>query len=72
MPKKSGECLMTVPEVGARETKAKARTRWRRPQEDIDAIVRIVAAHGDPFAVLGLHEHGDGWVARCFMPGAER
>ena len=27
--------------------------------------------HGDPFAVLGVHEVGNGFVARCFVPHAE-
>jgi 1,4-alpha-glucan branching enzyme len=36
---------------------------------DIDAIT--LASHPDPFAVLGIHPAGDGFVARCFIPGAE-
>ncbi|OLP61022.1 1,4-alpha-glucan branching enzyme [Xaviernesmea oryzae] len=40
------------------------------PREDIDAI--IGARHGDPFAVLGLHDkNGGGLLARCLIPGAE-
>ena len=35
---------------------------------DIDAILE--SRHWDPFAVLGLHEAGDKYVARCFLPGA--
>jgi 1,4-alpha-glucan branching enzyme len=35
---------------------------------DIEAIV--AGAHGDPFAVLGVHPSGDGFVARCFIPHA--
>jgi 1,4-alpha-glucan branching enzyme len=35
---------------------------------DIEAIV--AGRHGDPFAVLGLHEHGRALVARCFIPNA--
>lgn len=40
------------------------------PASDVDAIVS--GAHGDPFSVLGLHQFGDGFHARCFLPGAER
>ena len=36
---------------------------------DIDAIVS--ASHTDPFAVLGMHPAANGFVARCFIPGAE-
>src|SRR4051794_27684645 len=39
------------------------------PAADIDAISS--AAHSDPFAVLGIHESGTGFLARCFIPGAE-
>ena len=35
---------------------------------DIDAIVR--AAHGDPFAVLGVHRADGDLVCRTFQPGA--
>lgn len=35
----------------------------------IDAIVD--GRHGDPFSVLGPHRHGDNWVLRAFIPGAE-
>ncbi|MGQ3211237.1 1,4-alpha-glucan branching protein GlgB [Shinella sp.] len=35
---------------------------------DIDAILE--SRHWDPFAVLGLHEAGGKFVARCFLPGA--
>jgi 1,4-alpha-glucan branching enzyme len=38
-------------------------------QSDIDAIVS--GGHGDPFAVLGVHETEAGLIARCFIPGAE-
>jgi 1,4-alpha-glucan branching enzyme len=36
---------------------------------DVEAIV--AGAHGNPFAVLGLHQAGKGLVARCFVPHAE-
>ncbi|MGC4025107.1 MAG: 1,4-alpha-glucan branching protein GlgB [Mesorhizobium sp.] len=36
------------------------------------AIKAIVAGtHGDPFGVLGVHETDAGFVARCFIPGAD-
>ena len=36
---------------------------------DVEAIVAGV--HGDPFAILGVQESADGFVARCFVPHAE-
>ena len=36
---------------------------------DVEAIV--AGAHGNPFAVLGVHEIAGGLVARCFVPHAE-
>ena len=36
---------------------------------DVEAIVS--GAHGDPFSVLGVHQAGKGFVARCFVPHAE-
>jgi 1,4-alpha-glucan branching enzyme len=38
-------------------------------QSDVDAIV--AGRHGDPFAVLGIHDTGKGLAARCFIPNAE-
>lgn len=37
------------------------------------ADVKAIAAgtHGNPFSVLGVQEAGKGFVARCFIPGAE-
>jgi len=43
---------------------------WRVSAHDIDAI--IAARHGDPFAVLGLHETPAGFVIRAFVPGATK
>ncbi|ASW07632.1 1,4-alpha-glucan branching protein GlgB [Rhizobium sp. 11515TR] len=37
--------------------------------EDIAAI--LAGTHSDPFAVLGIHKTDDGYVARCFILGAE-
>jgi 1,4-alpha-glucan branching enzyme len=39
------------------------------PADQAEAIAS--GAHGDPFAVLGLHETGGGFLARTFVPGAE-
>jgi 1,4-alpha-glucan branching enzyme len=36
---------------------------------EVEALLH--ARHGDPFAVLGLHEVGDRFVARAFVPAAE-
>jgi 1,4-alpha-glucan branching enzyme len=36
---------------------------------DVDAIVS--GSHGDPFAVLGMHPDGGGFMARAFVPHAE-
>ncbi|TCL69651.1 1,4-alpha-glucan branching protein GlgB [Rhizobium sp. BK251] len=37
-----------------------------------DEIAAILAgSHANPFAVLGVQEAGGGFVARCFIPGAE-
>ncbi|MBI5011893.1 MAG: 1,4-alpha-glucan branching enzyme, partial [Methylocystis sp.] len=43
---------------------------WRASANDVDAI--LGARHGDPFAVLGLHETPAGYVIRAFVPGATR
>ncbi|RVC13496.1 alpha-amylase family glycosyl hydrolase, partial [Mesorhizobium sp. M7A.F.Ca.CA.002.15.2.1] len=39
------------------------------PAGDVAAIV--AGTHGDPFAVLGVHEVGKSLYARCFVPNAE-
>ena len=39
-------------------------------REVIDALV--AGRHGDPFAVLGIHEDEHGVHVRAFLPGAER
>ena len=36
---------------------------------DIHAIVS--GSHDNPFAILGIQESGKGFVARCFIPGAD-
>lgn len=43
---------------------------WQAKASDIETIV--TGRHADPFSVLGLHQAGSDWVARCFVPGAER
>ena len=55
---------MKKPRVAA--TKARP---FEAAQADVEAIV--VGVHGDPFAVLGVHEAVNGFVARCFVPHAE-
>jgi len=55
---------MKKPRVAA--TKARP---FEAAQADVEAIVAGV--HGDPFAVLGVHEAVNGFVARCFVPHAE-
>ncbi len=42
---------------------------WQAKGEDVTAVV--AAVHPDPFAVLGLHETGQGFVVRALVPGAE-
>jgi 1,4-alpha-glucan branching enzyme len=43
---------------------------WALDGGAVNAIVS--GSHGDPFAVLGLHQSGTGFVARTFIEGAER
>ncbi len=42
---------------------------WQARESDVAAIVS--ARHGDPFAVLGLHQQVGGCVLRAFVPHAE-
>jgi len=50
--------------------KAAPQRDWKKAAEgDVKAIV--AGTHGNPFAVLGLHEDDGGFVARCFIPHAE-
>jgi 1,4-alpha-glucan branching enzyme len=32
----------------------------------------VSGLHGNPFAVLGVHERPKGLLARCFIPGTRR
>ncbi|MDJ0449835.1 1,4-alpha-glucan branching protein GlgB [Methylocystis sp. JR02] len=45
------------------------RPNWQADPSEIAAIV--AARHGDPFAVLGPHETGDGLVIRAFIPSVQ-
>ncbi|OWK22379.1 hypothetical protein AJ88_08855 [Mesorhizobium amorphae CCBAU 01583] len=65
MPPGEGNCLMRKP----RATAATSGPDGPAPAGDVAAIV--AGTHGDPFAVLGVHEAGKGFVARCFVPHAE-
>ncbi len=38
-------------------------------QQTVEAIVKGV--HDDPYGVFGVHEQDKGFIARCFIPGAE-
>src|SRR5215471_15767191 len=63
MPTKSGESAPS--NLTPSNLKSEALTAGA----DIDAITS--ASHPDPFAVLGVHPTGSGFIARCFIPGAE-
>jgi 1,4-alpha-glucan branching enzyme len=43
---------------------------WTTGAAAMAAIVH--GSHGDPFSVLGLHKAGKQWIARAFVPGAEK
>ncbi|HEX4296466.1 MAG TPA: 1,4-alpha-glucan branching protein GlgB [Devosia sp.] len=43
---------------------------WQADPADVEAIV--TGQHADPFAVLGLQQAGGSWVARAFVPHAEK
>jgi 1,4-alpha-glucan branching enzyme len=47
------------------------KTRVQNPlsREEINAFIN--GLHSNPFAVLGIHEQKGGFIARCFIPGAE-
>jgi 1,4-alpha-glucan branching enzyme len=42
---------------------------WHASVSDVEFVVK--GQHADPFGVLGLHEVGDIWVARAFIPHAD-
>ncbi len=47
-----------------------AEPKWTTNGAEIEAIVG--GRHGDPFKVLGLHKFGKQWIARAYVPGAEK
>ena len=47
-----------------------AEPKWKTNGPEIEAIVN--GRHADPFKVLGLHTSGKSWIARAFIPGAEK
>jgi 1,4-alpha-glucan branching enzyme len=47
-----------------------AEPKWKAAVSDIGAVVG--GQHDNPFQILGLHKSGSNFVARAFVPGAER
>ena len=47
-----------------------AEPKWKTSGPEIEAIVN--GRHADPFKILGLHTSGKSWIARAFIPGAEK
>ena len=45
-------------------------SRYKVDEGTVHAI--IGGSHGDPFAVLGMHEAGKAWIVRAFVPDAEK
>ena len=43
---------------------------WQLPDSEVAALV--AGTHGDPFSRLGIQSAGDGFIARAFIPGAEK
>ena len=43
---------------------------WRL--SDPEAAALVAGTYGDPFSLLGIQQAGDAFVARAFLPGAER
>ena len=56
-------------ELGETEALAETRAPGEIPLSEIEAIIN--GKHTNPFAVLGVHQIGGGFMARCFIPGAE-
>jgi 1,4-alpha-glucan branching enzyme len=42
---------------------------WQADAQEVEAIVN--GRHGNAFAFLGLHQVGNDWVLRCFIPHAQ-
>jgi 1,4-alpha-glucan branching enzyme len=57
------------PAPGDRERGLRRVTDWRVPEPDLKAI--LGARHGDPFAILGVHDTDAGIAVRAFVPNAE-
>lgn len=47
-----------------------ATVAWRAREQDVTDVVS--GRHTDPFSVLGVHRSGKQWLARCFIPGADK
>ena len=52
------------------ETQSLAPSRATDPSLDAQLDALLVGRHADPFAVLGPHASGNGWVIRFFRPDA--
>ncbi len=46
-----------------------AKLPWEISADEIAAI--LSGSHDNPFAVLGVHQAGETFITRCFLPGAE-
>ncbi len=44
--------------------------RDERPMSEAAIEALVLGRHGDPFALLGPHRQGEGWVIRALLPGA--
>ena len=44
--------------------------RDQRPMSEAAVEALVQGRHGDPFALLGPHREGEGWVIRALLPGA--
>ena len=44
--------------------------RDERPMSEAAIEALVLGRHGDPFALLGPHREGEGWVIRALLPGA--
>jgi 1,4-alpha-glucan branching enzyme len=53
-----------------RKRSGMAEPKWKTSGPEIEAIIH--GRHADPFKILGLHTSGKSWIARAFIPGAEK
>jgi 1,4-alpha-glucan branching enzyme len=44
--------------------------RDERPISEVAIEALVLGRHGDPFALLGPHREGEGWVIRALLPRA--